>query len=249
LSGRISWLITADGQTDRYSIKAGRFGFYACPGKRYCATCTAQEGTEILQLLFPYSTLTALLGDRRLPPELAAPNEGTQTTGIVREISPPMNSIIGSILDALRHEHGSTFFLLAKAFELLWLFCNSRFTATEPSASTEDYKAIQKTLIILQNNLEAPPSLAELANQVGMSTSKLKNLFPRMCGLPPYEFLRKMRMEKAMKLLAHGGVNVTEAALEVGYSSISHFSKAFYKAFAVYPSQVRQGRHPPRVKT
>ncbi len=246
LNGNISWLLSVNGQTDEYLINAGRFGFYSCPGKRFYAACAAKEGARILQLLFPYATLTALLGADRLPPELAKPDNEKEISGIVQEITPPMNRIIGSIVEALKHDQGSTLFLLVKALELLWLFCHSRFATNESIIGNDDYRAIQKTLAILENNLEAPPSLAELAHRVGMSRSKLKKLFPKMCGLPPYEFLRKMRMEKAMALLSHGGINVTETAMEVGYSSISHFSKAFYKEFAIYPSQVRHRRSPPQ---
>jgi AraC-like DNA-binding protein len=79
-----------------------------------------------------------------------------------------------------------------------------------------------------------------LAAEIGMSASKLKTLFPRIFGQPPYVYLRQLRMEKAMTLLVDGGVNVTEAAMEVGYSNISYFSKAFYKQFGMYPSHVRR---------
>ena len=242
LTGKISWMISTNSRTDEYSIRAGRFGFYACPGRRCYATCSTREGAEILQLLFPYKTLTALLGEKQLPPAISEPGSDMANSGIVQEITPPMNRIVKRIMDALQYEPNSILFLQAKALELLWFFNHSRIDSGKPSISGEDYKAIQKTRRILENNLESPPSLPELAGQVGMSASKLKNLFPKLYGLPPYELLRKMRMEKAMTLLTRGGANVTEAAMEVGYSSISHFSKAFYKEFAIYPSQVRLRR-------
>ena len=242
LTGKISWLISTNGRTDEYSIRAGRFGFYACPGRRCYATCSTKEGAEILQLLFPYETLAALLGDQQLPPALSNPDSEMANSGIVQEITPPMSRIVKRIMDALPHEQNSILFLQAKALELLWFFSHSRTDAREPSISSEDYKAIQKTLRILESNLEAPPSLSELAGHAGMSASKLKTLFPKLYGLPPYELLRKMRMDRAMTLLIRGEANVTEAAMEVGYSSISHFSKAFYKEFAMYPSRVRRRR-------
>jgi AraC-like DNA-binding protein len=42
-------------------------------------------------------------------------------------------------------------------------------------------------------------------------------------------------MEKAAELLRSGDYNVTEAALEVGYASPSHFSQAFHEAFGCCP--------------
>jgi AraC-like DNA-binding protein len=47
--------------------------------------------------------------------------------------------------------------------------------------------------------------------------------------------LRKVRMERAAELLRSGKFNVTEAALEVGYNSLSHFSKAFCDTFGCCP--------------
>lgn len=46
-------------------------------------------------------------------------------------------------------------------------------------------------------------------------------------------------MEKAMVLLRQGEMNVTEVAMDVGYSSISHFAKAFRRTFDMSPSKVR----------
>lgn len=49
------------------------------------------------------------------------------------------------------------------------------------------------------------------------------------------QYLRKLRMERAAELLRSGKYNVTEAALEVGYSSLSHFSQAFCQTMGRCP--------------
>jgi AraC-like DNA-binding protein len=49
------------------------------------------------------------------------------------------------------------------------------------------------------------------------------------------QFLRQRRLERAGELLRSGRRNVTEAALEVGYSSLSHFSQAFREHFGCCP--------------
>jgi AraC-like DNA-binding protein len=83
---------------------------------------------------------------------------------------------------------------------------------------------------------------AALAGQAGVSVSKLKLLFHRVCGVPPFGYLRRVRMEKARELLIYSRMNVTEVALEVGYTSLSHFSKAFTAHYGMSPSQVRRDR-------
>ena len=244
LTGKISWLVSLNGRINEYSIPAGFIGFYSCHSGPCHAMYAPEDGSRILQICVPHTTLSALVGEKQLPSELSHPVDGSAFTGVVLEITPPMNCIIVKITNALKHSRGPDLYVMAKALELLWLFCSYRSVDQKPSVSTDDCKAIQKAISILQQNLESPPSLTELATRIGMSVSKLKTLFPKTCGRPPYEVLRKMRMEKAMALLAHDGLNVTEAAMEVGYSSLSHFSKAFYKEFSVNPSQVRKRKLP-----
>jgi AraC-like DNA-binding protein len=239
IAGRISLFATVKNQISKYSIPAGRFGFYSCPGDNCHISCASDECSKILQLLFPFETLFSLLGDSRLPPELEGAGNDGEIAGIIREITPPMNRTIGVLKDALLWSKGSNLFILAKALELLWLYFSSVPFTQGARIDEDDRKAIQEALLILNSNLEDPPRLEELANKVGMSASKFKNLFPKTCGMPPYGYLRKKRMEKAMYLLIQGQMNVTEVAMEVGYSSISHFAKAFFKEFDVNPSQVR----------
>jgi AraC-like DNA-binding protein len=104
----------------------------------------------------------------------------------------------------------------------------------------QDRKAIEKARHILEKNLVEPPSLGDLASQVGMSLSKFKQVFRQSYAIPPYAYLRKARMEKAMCMLQLDGARVTETALEVGYNSVSHFAKAFASYFGVSPSEARK---------
>ncbi len=96
----------------------------------------------------------------------------------------------------------------------------------------------EKAEDILKNNIENPPSLNNLAECVGVSLAKFKLLFPKIYGMPPYCYLRKLRMEKAMELLSNREMNVTQSAYEVGYNSLSHFSTVFTKHFGIKPSKV-----------
>jgi AraC-like DNA-binding protein len=54
-------------------------------------------------------------------------------------------------------------------------------------------------------------------------------------GLTIPQYLQRLRLERAAELLKAGQLNVTEVAMEVGYSSLSHFSLAFRQAFGSCP--------------
>ena len=53
------------------------------------------------------------------------------------------------------------------------------------------------------------------------------------------QYLRKIRLGRAAELLRSGKYNVTEAAMSVGYNSLSHFSKAFSEMFGCCPCATR----------
>lgn len=88
---------------------------------------------------------------------------------------------------------------------------------------------------ILARDLEYPPTLGELAREVGCSPFHLSRIFSEEAGVTITRYLRTLRLERAAELLRTGKHNVTEAAMMVGYSSLSHFSKAFAEQFGHCP--------------
>lgn len=94
---------------------------------------------------------------------------------------------------------------------------------------------VEKVIALLRENLEHPPSLEEIGRAVGCSQFHLSRTFSAATGRTITQHLRQLRMERAAELLRSGKFNVTEAALEVGYSSLSHFSQAFHETFGCCP--------------
>lgn len=94
---------------------------------------------------------------------------------------------------------------------------------------------VEKAIEILGQRLANPPTLEELGREVGCSQFYLSRTFSRQMSMTIPQYLRQIRMERAAELLKSGRFNVTEAALEVGYSSISHFSHAFYETMGCCP--------------
>ncbi len=105
---------------------------------------------------------------------------------------------------------------------------------------------VERAIEILSRRLADPPSLEELGRQVGCSPYHLSRTFSREMGLTMPQYLRQVRMERAAELLKSGKFNVTEAALEVGYSSLSHFSQAFCATMGCCPGLYPLGRALPR---
>jgi AraC-like DNA-binding protein len=94
---------------------------------------------------------------------------------------------------------------------------------------------VEQVKQLLAQDLEHPPTLAELGRKVGCSPFYLSRIFSENTGLTISRYLRNIRLERASELLRTGQCNVTEAAMTVGYSSLSHFSKAFAEMFGSCP--------------
>jgi AraC-like DNA-binding protein len=95
---------------------------------------------------------------------------------------------------------------------------------------------VNRTISLLQQRLADPPSLQEIGRIVGCSPFHLSRTFSKQTQLTIPQYIRKLRMERAAELLRSGKFNVTEAALEVGYSSLSHFSQAFCQTIGCCPA-------------
>lgn len=99
---------------------------------------------------------------------------------------------------------------------------------------------VQRVKKVLLERLETPPDLRELADLAGCTASYLSRTFTRTEGMTLSLWLRHARIEKAASLIASGVCNVSEAALQVGYRSISHFSRAFHAEKGIPPSRYVQ---------
>ena len=101
---------------------------------------------------------------------------------------------------------------------------------------------VERARFLIERDLENPPSLDMLAQEVGCSPFYLSRIFAQETGASIPKFLRLKRMEKAAELLRTGRSNVTEAAVAVGYASLSAFNKAFLEHFGCCPGLYPHGR-------
>jgi len=123
----------------------------------------------------------------------------------------------------------------AKTLELAASFLFEAGPAPASSDSPDAADEVRHAMSILAENPAAPPDLRELARRVGASPFHLSRLFSKHAGMTIPKFIRKLRVERAAELLSSQSCTVTEAALEVGYSSLSHFSKAFCEVMGCCP--------------
>lgn len=94
---------------------------------------------------------------------------------------------------------------------------------------------VDRAMEVIRRDLTQPPTLEQLGREVGCSPFYLSRTFSKETGMTIPQYVRRLRLERAADLLRAGRFNVTEVALEVGYSSLSHFSQAFHQHFGCCP--------------
>lgn len=105
--------------------------------------------------------------------------------------------------------------------------------------SNEDINRLRIIEKELVNDFSSePPGINKLARMAVMSPSKLKNSFKEIYGLPVYQYYQKHRMNKAKAMLLSRKYSVRDVGIEVGYSNLSNFAKAFRKSFDQLPSDL-----------
>lgn len=91
-------------------------------------------------------------------------------------------------------------------------------------------------------NLNQPLTIAQIARFICQSESSLKRNFKTAHGLTIYQFIQSSRIWKAKELFDKGNYSVKQVAHQIGYSNISHFSKAFKKHLSHTPSEYLKRR-------
>ncbi len=224
------------------AVAPGCCGLLYQPSGEECTACALREG-KFYEVQISWKGLKRLIGSRDMGIGLDALERFSVPNEAVVKTSPRMDCALRMIHDHIRPCEGrcGDLFVLSKILELVWLFFKEVSRTPGDDVVGADRQAVLKAQNILEDNLEMPPSLPDLAGQVGMSLSKFKKIFTLVSGMPPYSYLRKARMEQAMYLIRKNEMNVTEVAYEVGYSSLSQFSRAFGEHFGIRPSQARRG--------
>jgi AraC-like DNA-binding protein len=161
-----------------------------------------------------------------------------------KKITPAIAVVLNQIMNFNIHRSIEKLYLKGKSYELLSLYFNHGGDADiEQCPFLVDEKnvlKIRQAKDIIIARMTEPPSLQELANEIGLSLKKLKEGFKQIYGDSVYSFLFDYKMEYARKLLESNQFNVNEVGLKVGYSTASHFIAAFKKKYGTTPKKYNQ---------
>ena len=156
-----------------------------------------------------------------------------------------MKTALFQILNNPHRGRVGKIYLESKALELIALKLEQIFqTDCRPQKglqfTPEERERIIHTRDMLVRQLQHPPSLRELAAQIGMSHVRLSRGFRMVFGCTVFEYLRKERLSYARMLIEEKPVDLTWVAYESGFCSSSHFAASFFKEYGLRPSEYRK---------
>lgn len=134
-------------------------------------------------------------------------------------------------------------FICSKALEILCRALTALAKEEENCAqhvSALTRRGVLKAQQRLQQSYISPPSLEDLAHDVGMSRSSLCAGFRQIVGQTVFDYVADLRMQRALEMLTRRDASITQIAHEVGYSHPSSFSLAVQRRFGTTPSELRR---------
>jgi AraC-like DNA-binding protein len=220
----------------------GNSGYYAIGDEPLPASRCAKEQHQFATLEFSRNHLQGQLvqNEADLEPEIRRVIFGDKDQSVIaptRPMSIEQRAVVSSLAQPPVAKAAQVLWYQSKALELMAHFL---FAPKDPEFFCMRQKRVarervERTKELLVRDLANPPSLESLGQEAGCSPFYLSRIFSREVGLTIPQYLRNLRMERAAELLRTGRYNVTEAATEVGYSSLSHFSKAFCETIGCCP--------------
>jgi AraC family transcriptional regulator len=112
-------------------------------------------------------------------------------------------------------------------------------TAHAARATVGRQRLVDRAKLVLLSDLTRRWMLAEIAAEVRVSPVYLTQVFQQVEGLPLYRYQLRLRLARALDLLAQYD-DLTALSLDLGFSSHSHFSAAFREVYGRTPSEFRQ---------
>ena len=202
-------------------------------GEDYADAHVACSGHDSVIITPRLSLLQELCGH-------AVPSRHPSFHGVAKPTTPRMNlrnhrllRLEASVNDPLARD------------ELMIALLGEALGPTQKVVRASPLRVVDLAKQFLHARLDHPLSLDEVAHAVQVSGAYLTDAFTRSEGMPLFRYRMRLRLNRALVDLP-SCVDLTRLALDLGFSSHSHFSTTFKSFFGISPSAFRSGSGKPR---
>lgn len=146
------------------------------------------------------------------------------------------------MLDALESPGPLTSLVVRTSLHLLLLDVLDAFEQSRRAGAGQRRYAdrVTATIDLLHRHISDTPSIEDLASAVGLRPSYFREEFKNETGFSPVEFLTRLRVREARRLLAESDAPITEIAFRLGFNSSQYFATTFRKQTGMTPRDFRR---------
>ena len=101
---------------------------------------------------------------------------------------------------------------------------------------------LRRALNFVRDHLDGDPTIAQIAQECGLSSGYFARAFRQTVGVSPHQWLMRERVERARQLLSAGRLDLAEIALACGFVDQSHFTRVFARFEGHSPGRWRRAR-------
>jgi AraC-like DNA-binding protein len=202
------------------------------------AECEWDASPEEPLLLIALNVDPTMLGEMLLEMDEPLPPVGTTPLGIsTTPMSEELGGAVIRLLECLKSPLDSRMLGRHIVREIVYrVLRGEQGGALRALASRDDhFTRIARVLKHIHTAYASPLSAEDMAGKAGMSVSAFHHSFKLVTASSPLQYLKRIRLDHARRLMAHDGYNAGSAARAVGYESPSQFSREFKRLFGVTP--------------
>lgn len=202
------------------------------------AECEADASPEHPILVVAIEVEPAMLGELVLEMDELTPPAGTTPRGLsTTPMSPELIASVLRLLDCLRSPLESRILGRSLVREVAYrVLQGEQGRSLRALASRDDhFGRIARVVRLIHQEHARPLGVEDLARQARMSVPVFHHHFKLVTASSPLQYLKRIRLDRARRLMAHDGYNSSTAARAVGYESPSQFSREFKRLFGLTP--------------
>lgn len=163
---------------------------------------------------------------------------------VYERLDPDVLTTLRQLIDSRRTDVLASFFYRINVQELVYQVIDRllrRDAGPHRPIAPADTDRLFRVRAAILTDLSTAPQLPQLARQVGLSQTRLKDQFRQVFGTSIYAYFQQARMEEAALLLRQGDYSVAEVGYRLGFENMSHFSRLFQKHKGVTPKKYAGG--------
>lgn len=200
--------------------------------------CEWDASPEEPLLLVAVSVDPAMLGEIMLDMDEDLPSIGSTPRGIsTTPMNEELSDVVIRLLECLKNPIDSRILGRQTIREIIYrVLCGEQGGALGALANRhEHFTRIARVLNQIHADYAESLGVEDMSKRACMSVASFHQNFKLVTGSSPLQYLKRVRLDQARRLMIHDGYNASTAARAVGYESPSQFSREFKRLFGVTP--------------